>query len=140
VQARFDCSKPPTQAGRYFGQRQIGPVVQDDYGSFVGVQAADRSQQRIGGQDCFEWIRPWLVVIFDPDEADPASASDPVTANIDQDSIEPGREGRSFAQRSGRLPGPNAGILDDILRIRPAAEKQTSQSIGSIQACVDQIR
>src|SRR5262249_31645181 len=71
-------------------------------------------------------------------EVPPAAAPARVQAQVDEDSIEPGRKARLAAKRSRRLVQPDEGILRKVTGLLGIAEDRPGQAVGALLVAFDE--
>jgi len=63
------------------------------------------------------------------DEPNQSATAQPITADVDEDPIEPGLEAGGVAQRGSRPPGAQQGVLGRVFSLLSVAKHQPGKSI-----------
>jgi hypothetical protein len=138
VESRLDRPDGPADALCDTFQGQVGPVVEQDHDPLVVIECGHRPENLVAIEDRPERIPLGAGEsgIIDRDHSNLAATAEAITADVDEDSVEPRLESGRVAQRSGRPPGPQQGILRRILRLMLIAEDQPSPAVGAVKLAV----
>lgn len=141
MEARLDGADRAVEASANRLEGQVGPEVQDQHDALVVAERPDRTKQLIVSVDPAEWV-------IDDDgpgdgikgqEADLAAAAEPISADVDEDPVEPGIEARGIPQRRRRPPRSDQSILRRVLCLGLIAQDQAGEPKCPVQTAVGEV-
>ena len=129
MKPRLDGADRPPNAFGYVLKGQIGPVVEDEDKAMIVVQRRHRTEDLIPLDKISERIpdRRERAGIVHGDEPNQSATAQPITADVDEDPIEPGLEAGGVAQRGSRPPGAQQGVLGRVFSLLSVAKDSSGE-------------
>ena len=137
MKTRFHGPGTNPQASCDLVDAQVSVEAESDHDSMVRCQLRHRRPQdtpfvqrpkRVLGRD---WERGRKVMT-----SPPRSLAQPISARIDDNSIEPALEQGMVAERVPISPGGDEGVVSGVLRLRPLPQDGVRQSITGVEVAV----